>query len=100
VDLDDLDRERAEVVSARSLETRLGPLLSQVRLVDVLFDRSMAAISDHPKPGPAAKVGLILINRVANDMRACSILSRRGYGIQGLVLASSIFEVGGVLRVL
>ena len=95
--MDDLTREEVERVAGHSLETLLGPLLSLGERLDSMFDRVLEAVADNPRPGAAAKVGLLLTNRVANDMRCCSILSRRGYGIQGLTLASSVFEVVGAL---
>lgn len=95
--MNDLTREEAEGVVGRSLETRLGPLLSLVQRLDSLFDRVFEAVADSPRSGAATEVGLLLANRVANDVRCCAILSRQGYGIQGLTLASSLYEVVGAL---
>ncbi len=95
--MNDLVREEAEGAARQSLETRLGPLLSLVQRLDSLFDRAFKAVADSPRPGAAAKVGLLLANRVANDIRCCVLLSRQGYGIQGLMLASSVFEAVGAL---
>jgi hypothetical protein len=94
---EEMDRSCAELAASSQLEIRLGPLLSLAGQLDSLFERSMKAIADFPRPGPAAKVGLILTGRLANDLRACSLLSQLGYGLQGLVQASTVVEVVGAL---
>ncbi len=95
--LDELDRQGAESAAKSDLKVRLGPLLSLAEQLDSLFDRGMQAIVECPRPGAAAKVGLILTSRLANDLRGCALLSQLGYGIQGLVLASTVVEVVGAL---
>jgi hypothetical protein len=42
-------------------------------------------------------VCVILAVRLANDLRACSILSRSGYGLQAMGLAATSVEVAGTL---
>jgi hypothetical protein len=91
------DREGAESLARSELRIRLSPLLSLAERLDSLFDRGMEAIAEFPRPGAAAKVALILTSRLANDLRACSLLSQVGYGLQGLVQASTVVEVVGAL---
>jgi hypothetical protein len=73
------------------------PLVTLVEQMDSLYDRGINAIADHARPGPAAKVGLILTNRLANDLRVCSLTSYLGYGLQALVLGGTVVELVGSL---
>lgn len=93
----ELYRRGAESAARSDLGVRLKPLLSLAEELDLLFDRGIRAIAECPRPGPAAKVGLILTSRLANDVRASAVLSQVGYGLQGLVLASTVVEVVGAL---
>jgi len=63
---EELDRRCAELAASGQLEIRLRPLLSLAEQLDSLFERSMKAIAEFPRPGAAAKVGLILTSRLAS----------------------------------
>lgn len=91
------DRFRAESIAQHQIRSRLAPLLTIVEQMESLYDRAIGAIADHPKPGAAMKVGLILTTRLANDLRVCSLTSQFGYGLQALVLAGTVLELVGSL---
>jgi hypothetical protein len=57
----------------------------------------MDAMADHPRPGAAPKVGLILTSRLTNDLRVCSFSAQLGYGIRALLVGATIVEVVGAL---
>jgi hypothetical protein len=56
----------------------LGPLVTLVEQTISLYERALDAIAEHPRPGAAAKVGLILTARLANDLRVCSLSAQQG----------------------
>jgi hypothetical protein len=91
------ERLRDESSAQHQIGTRLGPLVTLIERMDSLYDRAITAIADHPRPGAATKVGLILTTRLANDLRVCSLTSQLGYGLQGLVLAGTVVELVGSL---
>jgi len=91
------ERLRDESSAQHQIRNRLKPLVTLIELMDSLYDRAINAIADHPRPGAAAKVGFILTNRLANDLRVCSLTSQLGYGLQALVLTGTIVELVGAL---
>lgn len=90
-------RVSAESIAQHQIRNRLGPLVTLVEHMDSLYDRATNAIAEHPQPGAAAKVGLILTTRLANDLRVCALTSQLGYGLQALVLAGTVVELVGSL---
>ncbi len=97
--MDDTVRGRLEAESAAQahISTYLGPLVTLVEQTISLNERALDAIAEHPRPGAAAKVGLILTSRLTNDLRVCSLSAQLGYGIQALGLGATIFEIVGAL---
>jgi hypothetical protein len=91
------ERLRAESSAQHQIRDCLEPLVTLNEQMDSLYDRAINAIADHPRPGAATKVGLILITRLANDLRVCSLTSQLGYGLQALVLAGTVVELVGAL---
>jgi len=91
------ERLRDESSAQHQIHNRLEPLVTLIERVDSLYDRAINAIADHPRPGAAPKVGLILTTRLANDLRICSLTSQLGYGLQALVLAGTVVELVGAL---
>jgi len=91
------ERLRDESSAQHQIRNRLGPLITLIEQMDSLYDRGINAIADHPRPGAATKVGLILTTRLANDLRVCSLTSQLGYGLQALVLAGTVVELVGIL---
>lgn len=75
----------------------LRPLPELARCADALMQVEIESISEHPTGGPTAKVGTILLSRLANDLRVCSITASVGYGLQALGLAASLLEILGAL---
>jgi hypothetical protein len=91
------NRLEAESNAQDHLSNYLGPLVTLVEQTIYLYERSLDAIAEHPRPGAAAKVGLILTARLANDLRVCSLSAQLGYGIQALGLGATIVELVGAL---
>lgn len=91
------ERLRDESSAQHQIRNRLEPLVTLIEQMDSLYDRAIKAIADHPRPGAATKVGLILTTRLANDLRVCSLTSQLGYGLQALVLAGTVVELVGAL---
>lgn len=91
------ERLRDESSVQHQIRNRLKPLVTLIEQMDSLYERAINAISDHPRPGAATKVGLILTTRLANDIRVCSLTSQLGYGLQALVLAGTVVELVGAL---
>jgi len=90
-------RERLEKTARRIIRARLGPLVALSDDLSTLYERTIDAITNNPRPGPSTKVGLILTTRIANDLRVCRLASEQGYGIQGLVLVGTVVELVGAL---
>lgn len=90
-------RLRNESSAQHQICNRLGPLVTLIERMDSLYDRAINAIADHPRPGSAAKVGLILATRLANDLRVCSLASQLGYGLQALVCCGTVVELVGIM---
>ena len=88
---------RGESSVQHQARNRLKPLVTLIERMDSLYDRAINAIANHPRPSSAAKVGLILTTRLANDLRVCSLTSQIGYGLQALVLVGTVVEVVGAL---
>ncbi len=91
------DRYSVEPRAQDLISKRLMPLVTLIDQVNSLFDRGINAIADHPQPGAAAKVGLMLTSRLANDIRVCSLTSYLGYGLQALGFSATVLEVVGAL---
>jgi hypothetical protein len=87
----------AESVAQSHISLHLTPLVSLIEQTLSLYERAGDAIADHPKPGAAAKVGLILTSRLTNDLRICSLSAQLGYGIQALLVGATIVELVGAL---
>jgi hypothetical protein len=62
-----------------------------------IFDITIRVIGQYPRYSPSSKVGFILLTRLENEIRVCTILSQMGYGLQALVNASSVMEIVGAL---
>ena len=91
------ERLDAESIAQHQIRNRLEPLATLIEQMDSLYNSAINAIAEHPRPGAAAKVGLILTTRLANDLRVCSLTSYLGYGLQALVLAGTVVELVGSL---
>ena len=93
------NRERldAESVAQHSISSSLGPLVTLIGQAVSLYERAARAIADHPRPGAAPKVGLILTARLSNDLLVCEISAQLGYGIQALSLGATVVELVGAL---
>ncbi len=88
--LQDAEREAAEV-----LATELGAHLTLAvdafnMLSEVLSHTPRAPMKDLP---PSLHVAVKLLLRLSNDLRCVEILAGRGYSVQAMVLAASMFEV-------
>ena len=88
---------KIEVAAQRQVMASLGPLPELTSCIDALLQMEIESIGEHPTGGPACKVGLILVSRLANDLRVCSITASLGYGLQALGLAASLMEILGAL---
>jgi len=86
-----------ELVANNDIYTRLMPLLSLLNHTEELLSHTVDALSNHPLQGAATKVGFLFITRLENDIRACSLLSQSGYGLQAQVNAATIVEIVGAL---
>lgn len=90
-------RLQAESVARNHIRRYLGPLVTLIEESVYLYERAGYEIAEHLRPGAAAKVGLILTCRLANDIRVCSLSAQSGYGIQALTLGASVVELVGAL---
>jgi hypothetical protein len=72
------ERLSAESIAQDQIRNRLNPLVTLTERMDALYDRGSTVIAEHPRPGAAAKVGLILTDRLVNDLRVCSLASQLG----------------------
>lgn len=93
----EMARFNLEPIAQEHIRSRLHPLVILTETMDRLLDRTIEVCVEHPRPGAAAKVGLILTTRLANDLRVCALTSHLGYGLQALALAGSVIEVVGSL---
>lgn len=95
------DLDSAEFEARRAIEHALGPLLKLADETQLLIFETIDAVAKLPRSGPdahaASKVSMILAVRSANDLRACSILARDGYGLQAMGLAATSVELAGTL---
>jgi len=91
------ERFKIEHIAEHEIRSRLEPLVTLIERLISLYDRTSNAIADHPQPGAATKIGLILTDRLANDLRVCLLTSQLGYGLQALVLAGTVVEILGAL---
>jgi hypothetical protein len=85
------DVEVAELNVHRDFAVRLGSFFALANQTHTLFERSLESVAEHPRTDEitvaSTKVSLILAARLQNDLRTCSILSGRGYGLQAMGLA-------------
>lgn len=91
------NRLEAEADAQSHISSHLAPLVTLIEQTDSLYERALDAIANHPRPGAAAKVGLILTSRLTNDLRVCSLSAQLGYGIQALLVGATIVELVGAL---
>jgi hypothetical protein len=91
------DWNAAESVASGLLGPRLTPLMPLLGHLQDLYESTIEAISEHPRPGPPAKVGFLLIARLETEIRVCSLLGNLGYGLQAQVIASTIVEIVGAV---
>lgn len=91
------NRLEAEFNAQDDISNYLAPLVALVEQTISLYERALDANAEHPRSGAAAKVGLILTARLADDLRVCSLSAQLGYGIQALGLGATIFEIVGAL---
>jgi hypothetical protein len=91
------ERIMRESIAQHEFRKRLEPLVTLNEELDAHYNRCINGIADHPRNCPAAKVGLILVSRIANDLRVCSLTSQLGYGLQALVIGGTIIELVGAL---
>jgi hypothetical protein len=91
------NRLEAESDAQDHISNYLAPVVTLVEQTISLYERALDAIGEHPRSGAAAKVGLILTARLANDLRVCLLSAQLGYGIQALGLGATIFELVGAL---
>jgi hypothetical protein len=87
----------AESTARDHFSSHLAPLIVLTEQTESLYRRAMDAMADHPRPGAAPKVGLILTSRLTNDLRVCSLSAQLGYGIRALLVGATIVEVVGAL---
>jgi hypothetical protein len=95
--------ETAEVEARRAIRLALGPLLKLAEEVNLLLIETLESAANNPRRDTSdatdaiGKVCLILGARLANGLRACSILSDLGYGLQAMGIAASLVEDAGTL---
>jgi hypothetical protein len=88
------DVQRAESRAAQEMQRRIGDHLSYADTVYRLLDVAISFDDEREIPvGSVDYVALLLMGRMANDMRAIGALARFGYGVQSCTLAASVFEV-------
>ena len=63
------------------------------RLFNVVSDVTVALPNPIPDPGQALRAAVLLVLRLANDLRATQIVAVRGYPSQALGLVASMYEV-------
>ncbi len=91
------ERLDAESEAHDRISRYLGPFVTLTEQAISLYEAAGHAIAGHLRPGSAAKVGLILTCRLANDLRVCSLSAQLGYGVQALSLGATIVEIVGAL---
>lgn len=79
----------------------LGSFLALGDQTYVLLERSLELVAGRPRSDEntvaSTKVCVVLAARLQNDLRVCSIVSSRGYGLQAMGLAASMLETAGTL---
>jgi len=85
----------------RNFALRLGSFFALADQTHALLERSLELVAGYPQADEntvaPAKVCIILAARLQNDLRVCSIVSSRGYGLQAMGLAASMLETAGTL---
>jgi len=95
--------QTAEDEARRAIRFALGPLLKLADEVNLLLVETLEWAARNPRRDTSdatdatGKVCLILGARLANGLRACSILSDLGYGLQAMGVAASLVEDAGAL---
>ena len=80
--------------AAQEMQRRIGDHLSYADTVYRLLDLAISYDDEREiLVGSVDYVALLLMGRMANDMRAIGALARVGYGVQSCTLAASAFEV-------
>ena len=76
------------------MQRRIGEHLSYGERMYRLLDLAISHDDEREVPVRSVDyVALLLMGRMANDMRAITSLARLGYGVQASTLAASVFEV-------
>jgi hypothetical protein len=84
----------AESQASKEMQRRIGEHLSYAQRVYRLLDLAISHDDEREIPvGSVDYVALLLMGRMANDMRAIRSLARLGYGVQACALAASVLEV-------
>jgi hypothetical protein len=88
------DVRSAEAQAIQEMGRRIGNHLSYAERVYRLLDLAISYDDEREIPvGSVDYVALLLMGRMANDMRAIATLARLGYGVQACTLAASVLEV-------
>jgi hypothetical protein len=88
------DVQGAESQAATEMQGRIGNHLRYAERVYRLLDLAISYDDEREiAVGSVDYVALLLMGRMANDMRAIATLARLGYGVQACTLAASVFEV-------
>ena len=87
--------KQQEEQAARALDKELAEHLDFNAKVWALAVRVLGAFQGHnlAQMPEARKVCLVLLARLANDLRCVALLCERGYGEQAAIVAASIFEI-------
>ena len=84
--------EDLETEAMAKTEAKLGrPLNAAIRTFNLISEvvQLGPAVT---KLSAATKVRLLLLQRIITDLRCCTILAERGYGIQASAVAACVFE--------
>ena len=88
------DIQSAEPQAAREMQRRIGNHLSYAEAVYRLLDLAISHDDEREiAVGSVDYVALLLMGRMANDVRAIGTLAQLGYEVQACTLAASILEV-------
>jgi hypothetical protein len=88
------DVESAESLAVQEMQRRIGNHLSYADRVYRLLDLAISYYDEREiAVGSVDYVALLLVGRMANDMRAITVLARLGYGVQACTLAASVLEL-------
>jgi cytochrome c5 len=88
------DVQSAELQAAKEMQRLVGNPLSYAQRVYRLLDIAISHDDEREiAVGSVDYAALLLMGRMANDVRAIRTLARLGYGVQAFTLAASILEV-------